>query len=450
MHSFWRKQTISQSDLNDRFLLEMIDRTHAVIHFAPDGTILDANENFLAALEYTLPEVVGKHHSIFVSPEMVASDAYKTFWHDISEGKFTSNQFPRVTKSKSIVWIQATYAPIFDTDGQVCGVIKVASDITQRRQAIERVAKALDALSNGNLGYRLKASGIADVDSINDAFNRASEQLSEMVNAMTEISADITEIVQQVSHASDDLSARTVGQAATLEQTAEAIEQITIAVRASSEGANAVLKESTRTREVAQNSEVVVAKSIDAMAQIEQSSSEISKIISVIGDIAFQTNLLALNAGVEAARAGDAGRGFAVVASEVRALAHRSQEAARDINSLISESSGHVANGVELVNQAGDELKRIIANVKSITDRVSTIANSTSEQATALNDINTSVTHLDAMTQKNAGMVENVTSANATLCQNVNQMNVQVQRFYSERGNHSARHSRSPQFRRAS
>ena len=147
-------------------------------------------------------------------------------------------------------------------------------------------------------------------------------------------------------------------------------------------------------------------KTVEAMAGIEKSSQQISQIIGVIDEIAFQTNLLALNAGVEAARAGDAGRGFAVVASEVRALAQRSAEAAKEIKSLISASTGQVEHGVQLVAETGQSLERIITQVAQINRVVCDIAAGSQEQSTGLQQVNTAINQMDQVTQRNAAMVE--------------------------------------------
>jgi len=147
------------------------------------------------------------------------------------------------------------------------------------------------------------------------------------------------------------------------------------------------------------------------MSNIETSSEQISKIITVIDDIAFQTNLLALNAGVEAARAGEAGRGFAVVASEVRALAQRSSDAAKEINGLISESGHHVKQGVQLVDQAGGALQTIAVAVKELSMHVGEIATSSRNQSAGISEINSAVNQLDQVTQQNAAMFDETTAA---------------------------------------
>jgi methyl-accepting chemotaxis protein len=183
------------------------------------------------------------------------------------------------------------------------------------------------------------------------------------------------------------------------------------------------------TRERADRGGEVVAKAVQAMSRIEDSSTKISDIIGVIDEIARQTNLLALNAAVEAARAGDAGRGFAVVASEVRSLAQRSSEAAKDIKSLIVNSSSQVQEGVQLVNSAGASLGEIVGSIKEVATIVSEIASTSAEQSTGIDHVNTSLTQMDEVTQQNAALVEENAATAKVLEQQSQAMSEQVAFF---------------------
>ena len=441
MFSFFSKSgaTVSGPDP----LVEMVDRTQAVIRFGVDGTIITANENFLKTLEYKLPEIQGKHHSMFVDPTYARSAEYKDFWDKLGKGITFTDRFPRVTKSGKTIWIQATYSGVPGPDGKVASVIKIATDITKRSNALGEIGKALDCLSNGDLTQQLRHFDVPDLDEIGNAYNKATEQLSNILLSVTEMAEQVRGISRQMENASDQLSQRTTSQAATLEETAASLEELTVTVKSSTESVQDAEQLAAETVTSARKSEQVVEHSISAMAEIKTSSDEISKIISVIDDIAFQTNLLALNAGVEAARAGEAGRGFAVVASEVRGLAHRSQEAAGEIKSLISRSSDQVSRGVDLVNNAGSELKHIIKSIGTISTTMNGISESSKEQSLALNEINTGVGHLDSVTQQNAGMVEQMADSNATLISNVDNLIAQVSQF-------QMRSMRDAHFRRAS
>ncbi len=176
-------------------------------------------------------------------------------------------------------------------------------------------------------------------------------------------------------------------------------------------------------------SDSIVSEAINAMSSIEQSSAEIAKIIGVIDEIAFQTNLLALNAGVEAARAGESGKGFAVVAQEVRELAQRSAAAAKEIKDQISRSSGEVNNGVRLVGEAGEALKRISGQVKAASDVVSKIAHSAAEQDTTLRSISSALNQLDAATQHNAAMAEETTASAEALAVDTEELLALIRTF---------------------
>ncbi|MFV1947756.1 methyl-accepting chemotaxis protein [Phaeobacter sp. A86a-3e] len=415
-------------------VMDMIDRTQAMIQFEPDGTIIEANANFLGAIGYPLEEIQGKHHSMFVDPDYARSESYAEFWRDLAAGKAFTDQFPRVAKSGKTIWIQATYAPVLDSEGKTIRVIKLASDITARQNCVEEISRALEALSDGDLSYRVPTSDLPDMRVLCDAFNKAQDTLMGAVETVKAVAEAVGSTASEISQSSSELSHRTETQAATLEETAAAIEELTSTVRSAADGAREVEEIVSNARVTAEESGEVVNSAVTAMSQIEESSGKISQIISVIDDIAFQTNLLALNAGVEAARAGEAGRGFAVVASEVRALAQRSSDAAGEIKQLITESSQYVGNGVKLVRRAGEELQKIIGSVSTISGHVSQIATGAAEQSVTLVEINTGVSQLDQVTQHNAAMVEEATAASQTLSNDANELTRQISIFKTGSG----------------
>jgi methyl-accepting chemotaxis protein len=272
-------------------------------------------------------------------------------------------------------------------------------------RVVSSVAQGLEHLSAGDLTYRITETFAANYEKLRDDFNATMHQLQETMATVIGRARGLRASGEQINQANDDLARRTEDQAAKLEETASALNQITATVKKTADGASQTRAVVASAQSDAEQSGSVVRDAIGAMSRIEDSSRQISQIIGVIDEIAFQTNLLALNAGVEAARAGDAGRGFAVVASEVRALAQRSAEAAKEIKALISGSSDQVAQGVDLVKETGSALDRIAEKVSQINDIVSKIAVSVQEQAMGLQQVNAAVNQMDQVTQQNAAMV---------------------------------------------
>ncbi len=390
-------------------------RVQAVIEFSPTGEILTANENFLTATGYSLNEIQGKHHQMFVDPAEAQSPDYQAFWAKLNRGEFVTAEFKRFGKGGREIWIQASYNPIFDPNGKVMRVVKFATDVTKRVEAVNEIGAGLARLAERNLDQPIEIAFLPIFENLRTDYNKALDKLK---SALVQVAAGSDAIdvgTSEISNAADDLSRRTEQQAASLEETAAALEQITTTVRKTLDGASHARKVVTEAKLDAEKSGLVVAQAVASMGQIETSSREITQIIGVIDEIAFQTNLLALNAGVEAARAGDAGRGFAVVASEVRALAQRSAEAAKEIKALISTSSTHVSTGVRLVGDTGTALKRISSQIIEVNGVVIEIARSAEEQASGMQQINTAIGQMDQVTQQNAAMVEESTAATHTL-----------------------------------
>ena len=418
--------------------LEAISRAQAMIEFNTKGEVITANENFLTTLGYRLDEIKGQHHRLFVEPNYAQSTEYTEFWRKLNSGDYVAGEFKRVGKGGKDVWISASYNPIFDLNRKVTKIVKFATDVTGRVQAVAEIGTALERLAAGDLTYRLETVLPPAYERLRADLNAAMTRLQGAMQAIVGSAHGIRSGTGEITQAADDLSRRTEQQAASLEETAAALDEITATVRRTAEGAKQAREVAARTRSDAERSGEVVRQAVAAMGGIEQSSRQIGQIIGVIDEIAFQTNLLALNAGVEAARAGDAGRGFAVVASEVRALAQRSAEAAKEIKALISASAQQVDSGVKLVGETGEALSRIVGQVAEVSGVVGEIASSAQEQATALAEVNTAVNQMDQVTQQNAAMVEQSTAASHALARETEELAQLTGRFQLGQGGDSA------------
>jgi len=440
-------------------IIAAIHRSQAVIEFNLDGTIITANENFLKTLGYGLSDIQGRHHSLFVEDDYARSGEYREFWRRLNAGEFFSDKFRRVGKGGKEIWIQASYNPIFDKAGKPFKVVKFAADITEvelERAAAETarkkadqdnnvvavLAESLGRLAVGDVSQHIEAAMDPRYAQIKADFNTAIDCLRDTVSTITQRTNTMQAGIDEVSYASDDLARRTEQQAASLEETAAALDEITATVVRSAEGAKRASQAASAARIDAGRSGEVVQQAITAMGEIEKSSAQIGNIIGVIDEIAFQTNLLALNAGVEAARAGEAGRGFAVVAQEVRALAQRSADAAKEIKTLIANSTAQVDRGVKLVGESGASLDGIVGKVGEIDGLISEIARSSQEQATGLNQVNSAINQMDQVTQQNAAMVEETTAAAANLKTEAHDLASLMKRFKT-----GQEHAAAPQAR---
>jgi len=288
----------------------------------------------------------------------------------------------------------------------------------------------LESVAGGNFAIQVPGSDRKDeVGQIAHAVEVMAQKVSSTIGEIKASGREVTNASAEIATSTTDLSQRTEEQAASLEETSAAMEELAATVRRNAENAQLANQDANATREVADRGGQVVAKAVDAMARIEESSRKISDIIGVIDEIARQTNLLALNAAVEAARAGEAGRGFAVVASEVRSLAQRSSQAAKDIKDLITNSNGQVKDGVDLVNRAGQSLTEIVDSIKKVAVVVSEIANASAEQATGIDQINKALNQMDEVTQQNSALVEENAATAKTLEHQAKAMDEQVAFF---------------------
>ncbi|WP_445679186.1 methyl-accepting chemotaxis protein [Radicibacter daui] len=281
--------------------LAAIDRAQAVIEFMLDGTIVSANANFLKALGYTLEEVRGKHHSMFVDPAERESAAYKAFWDKLRKGEYQADQYRRIGKGGRPVWIEASYNPVLDASGKPLKIVKFATDVTQ---------KVLEAQKN----------------------KRVSEMLHNVAAGAEELNLSVREISSSMAS-----SSRTAGHATGL-----AVEADGAAKR--------------------------LASAAEAMGGI----------VDVINNITGQINLLALNATIESARAGEAGKGFAVVAGEVKNLANQAKAATERISGEIEGMrgiSGDVTSALNAIRGSIDELTEYVNSTAAAIEEQSTVAN---------------------------------------------------------------------------
>jgi methyl-accepting chemotaxis protein len=392
-----------------------IGKSQAVIEFNMDGTIITANDNFLSALGYTLTEIQGQHHSLFVDAGHKSSIEYQQFWQKLNRGEFDSGEYLRIAKGGQEVWIQASYNPILDLNGNTLKVVKYATDITGRKQAIAQIKETLMTLSEGDLTQYIETELFGEFSIIGTSINEFIDVLSNMVGDIRSASTNVFDSARELAEGNNELSHRTESQASSLEETASAMEELTSTVQQNAENASEASKLSASVMEKASNGGAVVKNAITAMSDINKSSKKIADIISVIDEIAFQTNLLALNAAVEAARAGEQGRGFAVVAAEVRNLAQRSAGAAKEIKGLINDSVEAVGQGTKLVDETGQTFSELVNAIEEVSKMIGDIDSAGKEQSAGIGEVSSAVSQMDEMTQQNAALVEEAAASSKSM-----------------------------------
>jgi methyl-accepting chemotaxis protein len=306
--------------------------------------------------------------------------------------------------------------------------------LNERRVALfTMLGEAMSALKDGKLDHRIEAADWSDLgDSyvmLCEDFNGLSRSLQKLVASVRSSVETVETNAAELAGMSLDMSRRAEIQAATLEESAAALEELSTSVKSAAARAQEADEKVIEGRRRAQQGGEVMAQALSAMGSISKSSEQINQIIGVIDDIAFQTNLLALNAGVEAARAGESGKGFSVVASEVRSLAQRASESAKEIKDLVSTSSQQVDDGERLVEQTSATLQHIVESVTEVSDLVSEIANAAKEQAAGVQEITVGVGELDKVTQQNAALVNETSAAGEQLKREVASVSAQLAAF---------------------
>ena len=294
----------------------------------------------------------------------------------------------------------------------------------------------LMSLAEGKLDKAMTKPMPEEYDKLRIYYNNAITGLSSSFADVEDSASRMQSEIGQVVSSADDLSMQTQSQALALDEASMALGQLLETTNSLADESKKTMLDVEQTRTQATSSREIVECSVSAMKEIKSSSEEIAKITEVIDGIAFQTSLLALNAGVEAARAGSAGRGFAVVASEVRSLAQRTTEAVENINSLVSISSDSVKKGNKLIGEVEEVLLGIIDSVETVSDRVTSMATSVSEQSNGVLEITNTVKSLDNNTQKNAALAEELSAVTHVLNEQCNTTMEEVKKFtvYSETG----------------
>ena len=336
--------------------LQAIHKSQAVIEFKMDGTVLSANENFQRAIGYSLAEIQGKHHSMFVEAFEARKPAYREFWDALNRGEYQSGEYKRVAKGGKEIWIQASYNPILDLNGKPFKVVKYATDVTAQAKARLEMARIVESL------------------------NASSKTLNSLSHQMGSSAEETSSQATLVSAASEQVSKN-------IQTVATGTEEMTASIREISKNASEAARVVSTAVKVADTTNITITK-------LGESSIEIGKVIKVITSIAQQTNLLALNATIEAARAGEAGKGFAVVANEVKELAKATAKATEEISQKIEAIQGDTRGAVSaighittIINQINDISNTIASAVEEQTATTAEMSRNVSEAAIGANSI---------------------------------------------------------------
>lgn len=305
-------------------------------------------------------------------------------------------------------------------------------------RVVRDIGTGLMRLQTGDTSYRIDSPTDdpfpVEYESLRQTFNSVTASLAEVLAGISDVAVQVRTGADEITGASRDLASRAETQAATLEQSASALNTLTESVRSTAILAQDAETASRANREIAENGAAIVREAVSAMENIRKSSNQITNIIGVIDEIALQTNLLALNAGVEAARVGDAGRGFAVIASEVRGLAQRTTDSAREIKALISESAVEVEAGSTLVGKTGQSLEQILQKAAEVADHMTAIARAAGQQSSGLGEVSVGVNQLEQVTQQNAAVAEETFAAASALEQRAEELRRAMAGFVIDTG----------------
>jgi methyl-accepting chemotaxis protein len=410
-------------------LIDALSKSMAMIEFSPSGQILTANQNFLDAMHYNLEQIVGQHHKMFCTKELVQSNEYRDVWLALGKGTPIKGEFMRITGQGKEIWLSASYCPVIDSTGKVTKVVKIASDVTNTIQSMHELKAQMTAVSRSMaiIEFDINGTILKANDNFLQTMGYSADEIHGQHHRMfcTQALANSDEYHQfwQKLHNGEFLKGtfervNSKGGTVWLDAIYNPLFDIngklykimkfaidnTESIEANRQTNEVAYESSMHTDKMSQQGSEIVNKAIQEMLKVTEGlsasaanidslssqSDQISNIVNTISAIADQTNLLALNAAIEAARAGEQGRGFAVVADEVRQLAGRTSKSTAEIEGVVKENNALASaavksmedivkrsqEGMSLIQQTGETINDISASTKEMVNVVKRLSKS--------------------------------------------------------------------------